>query len=117
MTIEYKSKEVEEVCTKRQKAVKCFDEIVYKKLASIINYIEQADSLLDIINYPSYKFHDMKGYKHLNEWSIYIGRTGYRLILIPLNENNNPIEKGDVLKNSKTIKIIMVKEVNNHYGE
>lgn len=117
LTINYKSKEIEDICTKRPKAIKHFDEKVFKKLSSIINYIEQATSLLDIINYPAYNFHDLEGKKRLNEWSIYIGNTGYRLILIPQDENNNFIEKGDVIKNCKTIKIIMITEVCNHYGE
>lgn len=115
MHINYENNEVKNLCTKKEYALKHIDSKVYTALKFVINFIENATSLIDVINYPSFHFHDLKGPNHENEWSIYIKKTGYRLILKPQDENNNIIEKGDVLANSKSIKIVLVTEVNNRY--
>lgn len=115
MQINYEDNKVKRLCTDRKYALKNVDAKVFKDISFVINFIENSDSLIDIINYPSFHFHDLKGPNNENEWSIYIKRTGYRLILKPQDENNEIIEKGDVLVNSKRIKIVLVTEVNNHY--
>lgn len=115
MHINYENSDVEKLCTNKRYALKYIDSKVYSGLQFVINFIENATSLIDVKNYPSFKFHDLKGPNNEDEWSIYIKRTGYRLILKPQDNNNNIIKKGDVLANSKSIKIVLVTEVNNHY--
>ncbi len=117
MNLNYDSTHVKKLCTDRKYALKFIDLIVYKKLSSIINFIENANSLLDIKNYPSYKFHDLEGEEYENQWIIYIGNTGYRIHLIPQDSNNNIIQKGDVIPNITNIKLVLIKEVSNHYGK
>lgn len=115
MHINYENSKVKKLCTNKKYALKYIDSKVYSALQFVINYIENANSMIDVINYPSFHFHDLKGPHNQDEWSMYIKRTGYRLILKPQDENNNIIKKGDVLINSKSIKIVLVTEVNNHY--
>lgn len=70
--------------------------------------------LMDLINYPSFRFHKLVGDRK-GQWSIYVGRTGYRVALIPCDENEQEILSGDVLASAKLIKIVEIVEVSNHY--
>ncbi len=89
--------------------------LVKTKLLAAENFIKQAASLQDIINYTPFHFHSMKG-KRKNEWSIYLGKeTGYRVTLIPCDEENREITSGDIIAQCKSIKVVMVTEVSNHY--
>lgn len=115
MQINYANNEVKKICTERKYALKYIDAKVYCALQFVMNFIENSESLIDVINYPSFNFHPLEGPDNVDEWSIYIKRTGYRLILKPQDENNTIIKKGDVISNSKSIKIVLVTEVNNHY--
>lgn len=115
MHINYDNKEVKRICKDKKYALKQITDRVYKDLQFVLNFIENSESLNDVINYPSFHFHDLKGPECMDEWSIYIKRTGYRLILKPQDVNNNIIKKGDVIANSKSITIVLVTEVNNHY--
>ena len=49
------------------------------------------------------------------EWSIRLGNTGYRVTMIPCDENEKEIIDGDIMAQCKTIKIVKVTEVSNHY--
>ena len=111
MTIIYDSTHVKKLCKDKKYALKAMDLIVYKKLSAIINFIENADSLLDIKNYPSFHFHDLDD-EYKDQWAIYVGRTGYTIHIIPQDSN-----KGDVTPYIKNIKIILIKEVSNHYDK
>lgn len=87
---------------------------VKRKLAATENIIQQATSLQDIIGYSPFHFHPLKGNRK-NEWSIYLGNTGYRVTLIPCNEKEEPIIDGDIVAQCKVIKIVLITEVSNHY--
>lgn len=116
MTVNYDSTHVKKLCKDKKYALKAMDLIVYKKLSSIINFIENADSLLDIKNYPSFHFHNLDD-EYKDQWAIYVGQTGYRIHIIPQDSNNKLIKKGDVTPHIKNIKIILIKEVSNHYDK
>ncbi len=114
MTIKYRSKTVEQqFCSKYQKKWR-YPEPVKEKLKAAENLIEQADSLLDIINYPPFRFHSLKGDRK-GEWSIYLGRTGYRITLVPCDDKGQEIWDGDIIAHCKIIKIVVITEVSNHY--
>lgn len=78
------------------------------------NYIRQADSLLDIANYPPFRFERLKG-KRRDEWSIRLGNTGYRVTMIPCDDDEKEITEGDIMAQCKMIRIVKVTEVSNHY--
>ena len=50
-----------------------------------------------------------------DEWSIRLGNTGYRVTMIPCDDNRNEIVDGDIMAQCKMIKIVKVTEVSNHY--
>ena len=70
--------------------------------------------LRDIVTYPPFHFHQLKGDRK-HEWSIYLGSTGYRVTLIPCDDDGNELRGGDIIEKCRSIKIVMVTEVSNHY--
>ena len=92
-----------------------YPSLVKTKLLAAENYIKQASSLQDIVNYAPFHFHSLNG-KRKKEWSIYLGKeTGYRVILIPCDGENREITSGDIIAQCRSIKVVMVTEVSNHY--
>jgi plasmid maintenance system killer protein len=78
------------------------------------NFIRQAVSLYDIANYPHFHFEKLKGDRK-DEWSIRLGNTGYRITMYPCDDDEHEIIGGDIISQCKSIKIILVTEVSNHY--
>lgn len=62
-----------------------------------------------------YHLHRLKGnLKKL--YALDLGRTsGYRLIIVPLDDNENEWKESDVNRIYRSTKITIVKEVSNHY--
>lgn len=114
MVIRYKNKKAEEQFSSKHQKKWQYPEAVKTKLKATENYIEQASSLLDIVNYPSFRFHLLQGGRK-GEWSISLGKTGYRVTVIPCDENGAQILNGDIIARCRSIKIVMVTEVSNHY--
>lgn len=112
MNITYSNNRVEKQCTDFRKAKKDFPEKIAKNLHKVIQFIENADSLEDVINMPTYNFHNLKGdRKGVFAIDIDGRRSGYRL-LVSFYEVNNEI----VFSQSVSIEDIEIKEVSNHYG-
>ena len=91
-----------------------YPEQVKKKLEATENFILNAESLMDIVNYFPFHFERLKG-RRKDEWSIRLGNTGYRVTIIPCDNDENEITEGDILTRCKMIKIVKVTEVSNHY--
>ena len=114
MRILYKNTAAEkQFCSKYKKKWR-YPEQVKKKLEAAENYILNADSLMDIANFLPFHFEHLKGNRK-EEWSIRLGNTGYRVTMIPCDDDENEIVGGDILAQCKTIKIVKVTEVSNHY--
>ena len=114
MNILYKNKLAEKQFCARYKKKWKYPEQVRKKLQAAENYMINADSLMDVANYLPFHFERLRGDRK-DEWSIRLGNTGYRVTMIPCDENENEILEGDILANCKMIKIVKVTEVSNHY--
>ena len=114
MQIIFKNKTVEISFSSKYKKKWKYPKQVALKLEAAENYIEQAGNLLDIINYFPFRWHSLKGARK-GEWSIYLGNTGYRVTMIPCDGNGEEIICGDIISRCKSIKIVMVTEVSNHY--
>lgn len=114
MNILYKNKFAEKQFCSRYKKKWKYPEQVRKKLQAAENYMINADSLMDVANYLPFHFERLRGDRK-DEWSIRLGNTGYRVTMIPCDENENEILEGDILANCKMIKIVKVTEVSNHY--
>lgn len=115
MRIIYKDKTAEKQFSSEYKKTWRYPEQIKKKLIAAENFILNAESLQDIVNYPPFHFEKLKGDRK-DEWSIRLGgNTGYRATMIPCDENEQPLIGGDILAKCKIIKIVLVTEVSNHY--
>ena len=115
MQILYKNKSVEKQFSPQYVKKWKYPKRVSDKLKMTETFIRNAQSLQDIVNYGPFHFHALEGNRK-HEWSIYIGaKTGYRVTLIPCDENGKRITKGDIIAMCKSIKIVEITEVSNHY--
>ena len=114
MKVLYKNKNAEKQFSPEYSKKWKYPEKVKIKLLSIQNALVQASCLNDIVQMPQYHFHPLVGNRK-TEWSIYVGNTGYRVTLIPCDEEEHEIASHDVMGQCKTIKIVLVTEVSNHY--
>lgn len=118
MTIKYKNNTVEKLCTKEKEAKKFFNDIrYYNNLQGVLNYIEEAPNLLDVVQYPPFHFHSSDFYIR-NSYALDIAgrKCKYRLIVIPLDDEEKEMTRTkNFLKECKSIKIIEIEEVSNHY--
>ena len=115
MQINYKSPKLQELCSDMRKATKAFNSDVAEKLLSAVNFIESAENLLDVRNYPPFRFHQLKNDKK-GLCSIYLGKKlGYRLLVIPLLNGEKATPEEIFGLKAVEIKIIKIEEVSNHY--
>ncbi len=116
MDIKYKNKATEKECTQYRQALKQYNKEVAEKIIKCINYIENASTFSDIINYPPFHLHPLKA-DRVGEFAIDLGRKlGFRLIIEPLDNKGKSLglEKDyEIIK--QCTKIILVVEVTNHY--
>ena len=114
MQILYKNETAKKQFCSEYKKQWRYPEQVKKKLESAENFMRNAESLMDIANYPPFHFEHLIGDRK-DEWSIRLGNTGYRVTVIPCDNDGNEITEGDILAWCKMIKIVKVTEVSNHY--
>ncbi|MDD4011884.1 MAG: hypothetical protein PHI83_07035 [Sphaerochaetaceae bacterium] len=114
MIIRFKNATAEKQFSSKHKKGWRYPEQVKKKLLAAENFIQNSSSLKDIVCYSPYHFHPLKGDRK-GEWSIYLGKTGYRVTMIPCDNAGNEITEGDIIAQCKSIMIVLVTEVSNHY--
>ena len=115
MEILYDNRKVEKQCNSIKEAIKAFNKEVGEKLLSTINYVENATTLMDIKNMPSYHLHQLEGNRK-GTYAIDLGRKlGYRLIIMPLDEKREKWKITDQNAVFKSTTIIVAMEVSNHY--
>ena len=66
MHIVYKDKDIKKTCNDINEAKKRYPAKIARKLIKAINFIKSADSLQDVIQYPPFHFHDLKGKGKVN---------------------------------------------------
>lgn len=74
MNIIYRTSRLKDECTILKKAKKKYGDKVAEKLFATINYMEAADNLVDVREYPTFHFHDLKGDK-AGLYAIDLGRN------------------------------------------
>lgn len=114
MKITYKNRAAQQQFDPNNKNHWRYPKEVIKKLLSMESFLRNAESLHDVAQYTPYRFHKLKA-ERKNEWSLRVGNTGYRVTLIPCDDDGNEILDGDIMAQFKTIKIVSVTEVSNHY--
>lgn len=116
MKIIYKNKKLEKECTSLKTATQRYGSDVGKALLKLTNFIEQAENLKDISNFPQYRLHQLKGDRK-NQYTITILKSSkYRLIVYPLDENEKIFLSSENERLMfKKCKIINIVEVSEHY--
>ncbi len=115
MEIHYKNSKTKRLCSQYKRAKKEINSIVADKLMMAINFIESAETLLDVKNYPPFRFHELKGNRK-RTYAIDLGkRTGYRLILKPVSIKGEEIKVEEGFYQFEIIKVVEISEVSPHY--
>jgi proteic killer suppression protein len=84
-------------------------------LISLVNFIESAANLQDVNNVPINNLHPLIG-KRKGQYAIDLGRkSGWRLIIIPEDEDGNRIENNNINVLYESTNIVLIWEVSNHY--
>lgn len=123
MKILYANKKVEKICSSFKEAKKFFggDQLLATKLLGRIQDLKDANILQDFMKTNNARFHNLHD-KGKNQYEGYFAidvktiRERWRLIIQPLDENENPFRPCHIDEIAKTVKIIQVLEVSDHYG-
>ena len=118
MKIVYSNNKVKQQCTDIKTAAKLFggDRKMAISLMSRINAIEQASVIKDIIVIPSFHFHNLKGnLKSYFAIDVKTHRDKWRIILRPLDENEQVFDPCNIDKIASAVHIVEIREVSAHY--
>ena len=118
MKIIYPNPDVEQQCTNLKAALKLFggNRALAVSLLARINAIEQAPVIKDIIVIPSFRFHKLKGnMKHFFAIDVKTIREKWRIILLPLDENEQAFDPCNIDEIASVVTIVEIKEVSAHY--
>lgn len=122
MKIIYASEKLKTVCTSAKAAKKFFggNDALARSLMSRINAIEQSIVLTDIILMPSFHFHSLhnKGRKKYQDFyaiDVKSRTDAWRIILQPLNENEEPYDSCNIDEIARFVRIVEITEVSKHY--
>ena len=122
MDLVYASEKLKTQCTSVKSAKKFFngDAQLSVSLLSRINALKEADTLKDIIIQPAFHFHKLKN-KNGRDFEGFFAidvksrREQWRIILQPLDENENEYESCNIDQIAGLVKIIGIQEVSRHY--
>ncbi|SDC89455.1 type II toxin-antitoxin system RelE/ParE family toxin [Geotoga petraea] len=115
MDIIYKNKQIKKICTNFKKSKIQIGDNASEKLFAVINFIENAKSFKDVENMPrSFRFHKLTGDRK-GTYFISLGKTKYRLIIEPLDENEKEIKTNDDKVINEITKMVIILEVSDHY--
>ncbi|MEE0830991.1 MAG: type II toxin-antitoxin system RelE/ParE family toxin [Longicatena sp.] len=112
----YHDKKLEALCTDIRKAKQKFPQKIAEKLYALLTLIDSADCLNDINMMRRYHLHPLKGERD-GQFAVDIdGRTsGYRLILVPLKNEDEYWCENDITVVYQSTKVLLILEVSNHY--
>lgn len=106
---------MEKICTDFNNAKKKYNVRVAEKLHALINLMKSAETLHDIHSMRIYNLHPLQGNRQ-GQYALDLGRKlGYRLIIIPLDDEGNEWKEKDINIMCKATKIVWISEVSNHY--
>lgn len=105
------------------KTARCFfngDDVLANKLLGRINLLESAETLKDIVAYKPCRLHPLKNKNGKNLIGYYAidiktRREPWRVILQPLNEQEEPYDSCDIDEIASIVRIVKVTEVSKHY--
>ena len=118
MKIIYSNAKVEQQCTSLKAATKLFggNKTMAISLLSRINAINQAQVIKDIIVFPPYRFHKLKGnLKQYFAIDVKTSHDKWRVILRPLDENEQVYDPCNIDEIASVVKTVEIREVSAHY--
>ena len=118
MKIIYANERVEQQCTSVKAATKLFggDKSLVTSLFARINAIQSADVIKDVIAMPQFYFHNLHGkMEGLFAIDVKTRRDKWRIILCPLDENEENFKPCHIDEIAGTVKIVEIMEVSPHY--
>ena len=116
IVILYHDKKTEKICKDIKKAKQELPAIVAEKLHALINLLESAENLCDISEIQIYHLHPLHGDKEgMHALDVAGRRSGYRLVIIPLDADGKEWKEKDINVIYKATEIIIAWEVSNHY--
>ena len=118
MNVIYSNEKVHEQCTDLKAAQKLFggDKQLAEKLLARVNQIEAADVLKDIVLTQPLRFHSLKGNLNgLFAIDVKTKKEPWRIILQPLDENEEPYTPCNIDEISGKVRIVEIREVSKHY--
>lgn len=99
-----------------KKAKKELPANIAEKLHAIINLLESSVNLQDIAEFQIYHLHPLHGNREgLHALDVGGRRSGYRLIIIPLDAAGNEWKEKDINVVYRATEVIVAWEVSNHY--
>ena len=118
MKIVYANKKKERQCTDLKEAIKLFggNKALALSLRARINALEQAYVINDIRMIKPFRFHNLKGdYDGYFAIDVKTIRDKWRIIILPLDENEKAFVPCHIDEIAKVVRIVEVKEVSAHY--
>ena len=118
MKVKYSGNDVEQQCTSVKAATKLFggNKALAISLLSRITAFKSADVIKDIVAMPQFRFHslhgDLKGFFAVD---VKTKRDPWRIILQPLDENEQPYDPCHIDEIAAIVRIVEIKEVSKHY--
>lgn len=118
MEIIYANNKVKQQCTSLKVATKLFggNKGLAINLLSRVNTIVAADIIKDIIVAPQHHFHKLQGkMEGLFAIDVKTRRDKWRIILCPLDDNEEVYDPCHIDQIASTVKIVKIMEVSAHY--
>ena len=122
MKLIYATDKLEQQCTSVKAAKKLFggDAISTTSLLARINALKEAETIKDIVVQPTFSFHNLKnkGRRDLEGYfaiDVKSRKEPWRIILQPLDENEQPYVPCNIDEIAGIVKIIEIVEVSKHY--
>lgn len=118
MKINYANDKIRQQCTSLKAATKFFggNKSYAVSLLSRINAIESAETIRDIIATPQFHFHNLHGkLEGLFAIDVKTRRDRWRIILRPLDENEEVFEPCHIDEIAAAVRIVEIVEVSAHY--
>ena len=122
MELKYTSEKLKKQCKDVKAAKKLFngDMALSISLLARINALENANNLKDIVVQPAFHFHNLKNKKNRNLEGYFAidvksRKEQWRIILQPLDEEENPYNPCNIDQIAGIVKIIEISEVSKHY--
>ena len=112
MIIEYSNKKIKKICTDLKHSKKKLGDRESINLFKMINFIENIDSVEELINMKRYRLHVLN-----DTGGIYsLSPGGVRMsIRVKVYFKDNSSKRVADISNTKTIRIVSIQEVGTHY--